>query len=89
MIVPKGIWHTACVNGPWRMLFITAGEGAQHREANEIAIPKARSMGIGGAAASGGSRSSSLSVPSLLYRGRTGRFTDLQGGAPLTILATA
>jgi oxalate decarboxylase/phosphoglucose isomerase-like protein (cupin superfamily) len=33
VIVPKGTWHTAKVNRPSRMLFITAGEGTQHREA--------------------------------------------------------
>lgn len=32
LIVPKGTWHTARVRGPSRMLFITAGEGTQHRE---------------------------------------------------------
>ena len=32
VIVPKGIWHTTKVSGPSRMLFITAGEGTQHRE---------------------------------------------------------
>lgn len=32
-IVPKGIWHTARVGMPSRMIFITAGEGTQHREA--------------------------------------------------------
>ncbi len=31
VIVPKGIWHTAKTQGPCRMLFITAGEGTQHR----------------------------------------------------------
>jgi len=32
VIVPKGTWHTARVAMPSRMLFITAGEGTQHRE---------------------------------------------------------
>lgn len=32
VIVPKGTWHTAKVKSPSRMLFITAGEGTQHRE---------------------------------------------------------
>lgn len=32
VIVPKGTWHTARTNGPSQMLFITAGEGTQHRE---------------------------------------------------------
>lgn len=31
VIVPKGIWHTAKASGPCHMLFITAGEGTQHR----------------------------------------------------------
>jgi len=31
VIVPKNTWHTAKVKGPCRMLFITAGEGTQHR----------------------------------------------------------
>lgn len=33
VIVPRGIWHTAKASGPCRMLFITAGEGTQHRGA--------------------------------------------------------
>jgi len=32
VIVPKGTWHTAKAHGPCRMLFITAGEGTQHRD---------------------------------------------------------
>jgi mannose-6-phosphate isomerase-like protein (cupin superfamily) len=31
VLVPKGIWHTAKVAEPSRLLFITAGEGTQHR----------------------------------------------------------
>jgi mannose-6-phosphate isomerase-like protein (cupin superfamily) len=31
VIVPKGTWHAAKVRRPSRMLFITAGEGTQHR----------------------------------------------------------
>jgi mannose-6-phosphate isomerase-like protein (cupin superfamily) len=31
LIVPKGVWHTAKVSAPSRMLFITAGEGTQVR----------------------------------------------------------
>jgi len=31
-IVPRGVWHTARVNSPSIMLFITAGEGTQHRQ---------------------------------------------------------
>ena len=31
-IVPRGIWHTAKASNPCRMLFITAGEGTQHRK---------------------------------------------------------
>lgn len=33
VIVPQGTWHTARVGEPSRMLFITAGEGTQHRGA--------------------------------------------------------
>ena len=32
VIVPKGTWHTARTKVPTRMLFITAGEGTEHRE---------------------------------------------------------
>lgn len=32
VLVPKGVWHTAKVSRAARMLFITAGEGTQHRE---------------------------------------------------------
>lgn len=32
LIVPKNIWHTARVSEPTRMLFITPGEGTEHRE---------------------------------------------------------
>lgn len=32
VLVPKGMWHTATVNAPSTMLFITAGEGTQHRQ---------------------------------------------------------
>lgn len=31
LVVPQGIWHTATVNEPGRMLAITAGLGTQHR----------------------------------------------------------
>lgn len=31
VIVPKGTWHTAKVLTPATMLFITAGEGTEHR----------------------------------------------------------
>lgn len=33
-IVPKGVWHTADVEEPGESLFITPGEGTQHRERN-------------------------------------------------------
>jgi mannose-6-phosphate isomerase-like protein (cupin superfamily) len=33
VVVPKGIWHTAKVSQPSRMLFITMGRGTQHRPA--------------------------------------------------------
>ena len=32
VIVLKGTWHTAKTQGPCRMLFITAGEGTEHRQ---------------------------------------------------------
>ncbi|MEK7259523.1 MAG: cupin domain-containing protein [Pseudomonadota bacterium] len=31
-LVPKGMWHTAKVNAPSTLMFITAGEGTQHRQ---------------------------------------------------------
>ena len=31
VVVPKGIWHTAKVLAPSRMLFVTMGSGTQHR----------------------------------------------------------
>ncbi|ESQ73880.1 cupin domain-containing protein [Asticcacaulis sp. AC402] len=31
-IVPKGVWHTADVPEPGRALFVTPGEGTEHRE---------------------------------------------------------
>jgi quercetin dioxygenase-like cupin family protein len=31
VIVPKGSWHTAKLASPCRLMFITAGEGTQHR----------------------------------------------------------
>jgi len=33
VLVPRGTWHTARTRTPCRMLFITAGEGTQHRPA--------------------------------------------------------
>jgi len=35
LVVPKGVWHTAKVPVPSRMLFVTLGAGTQHRPANE------------------------------------------------------
>lgn len=32
VIVPAGIWHTARIDVPTRMLFITPGEGTENRE---------------------------------------------------------
>jgi quercetin dioxygenase-like cupin family protein len=32
-IVPRGVWHTARVHAPASMIFITAGEGTEHRPA--------------------------------------------------------
>lgn len=31
VLVPKGVWHTAKVREPCRILFVTPGEGTQHR----------------------------------------------------------
>jgi cupin superfamily acireductone dioxygenase involved in methionine salvage len=31
LVVPKGVWHTAKVATPSRMLIITLGAGTQHR----------------------------------------------------------
>jgi mannose-6-phosphate isomerase-like protein (cupin superfamily) len=33
LVVPKGVWHTAKVHKPARLLAITAGRGTQHRSA--------------------------------------------------------
>jgi mannose-6-phosphate isomerase-like protein (cupin superfamily) len=33
VLVPRGTWHTAKTSSRCRMLFITAGEGTQHRHA--------------------------------------------------------
>lgn len=32
VIVPKGTWHTAKVNAPTRMLFVTPGQDTENRE---------------------------------------------------------
>ena len=32
-VVPKGVWHTAKVGEPSRMLFVTRGRGTRHRAA--------------------------------------------------------
>lgn len=34
VLVPRGVWHTARVFAPSRMLFITMGGGTQHRPAS-------------------------------------------------------
>jgi mannose-6-phosphate isomerase-like protein (cupin superfamily) len=31
LVIPKGVWHTAKVSKPARLLAITAGTGTQHR----------------------------------------------------------
>jgi mannose-6-phosphate isomerase-like protein (cupin superfamily) len=31
VVVPRGVWHTAKVSAPSRMLFVTMGSGTQHR----------------------------------------------------------
>jgi len=33
LVIPKGVWHTAKVSEPARLLSITAGLGTQHRQA--------------------------------------------------------
>lgn len=33
LVVPRGTWHTARTSTPTRLLFITAGEATQHRDA--------------------------------------------------------
>ena len=33
LVIPKGVWHTAKVSEPGRLLAITAGSGTQHRPA--------------------------------------------------------
>jgi mannose-6-phosphate isomerase-like protein (cupin superfamily) len=33
VVVPRGLWHTAKVFAPSRMLFVTRGAGTQHRPA--------------------------------------------------------
>lgn len=33
VLVPRGVWHTAQVSQPSRMLFVTRGQGTQHRPA--------------------------------------------------------
>ncbi len=33
VVVPRGVWHTAHTTVPTRMLFITPGEGTEHRPA--------------------------------------------------------
>jgi mannose-6-phosphate isomerase-like protein (cupin superfamily) len=37
VIVPKGTWHTSRVDGRCCVLFITAGEGTEHRTSGEDA----------------------------------------------------
>ena len=39
VIVPKGIWHTARINTPTTMLFVTPGEGTENREEPVRATP--------------------------------------------------
>lgn len=34
VLVPQGIWHTAEVTAPSRMLFVTRGQGTEHRRAD-------------------------------------------------------
>lgn len=39
LVVPRGVWHTAKVSAPCRMLFITLGAGTQHRPVAEGGLP--------------------------------------------------
>lgn len=32
IVVPRGVWHTAKINTPTTMLFVTPGEGTENRE---------------------------------------------------------
>jgi hypothetical protein len=34
VLIPRGVWHTARVFAPSRMLFVTMGRGTQHRPAS-------------------------------------------------------
>jgi len=34
VVVPRGVWHTAKVFAPSRLLFVTRGDGTQHRSAH-------------------------------------------------------
>jgi len=36
LVIPKGVWHTAKVSEPARLLAITAGLGTQHRPASRV-----------------------------------------------------
>ena len=33
LVIPRGVWHTAKLSGPARLLAITAGHGTQHKPA--------------------------------------------------------
>ncbi|HMU65859.1 MAG TPA: cupin domain-containing protein [Cellvibrionaceae bacterium] len=33
VVVPKGVWHTAAIISPAKLLFITPGQGTEHRPA--------------------------------------------------------
>ena len=33
LVIPRGVWHTAKMSGPARLLAITAGQGTQHKPA--------------------------------------------------------
>ena len=41
VLVPRGTWHTARSTGACRLLFITAGEGTQHRPLAAATVPRA------------------------------------------------
>ncbi len=41
VLVPQGVWHTAKVSMPSRMLFVTRGRGTQHRAVVSSAVAQA------------------------------------------------
>lgn len=39
-IVPRGVWHRLHVACPGKILFVTPGQGSEHRRADAAAIPQ-------------------------------------------------